>query len=305
MPWITRGLSEGIVTTRYPRRSDGYGPDFHGMLLVDPGRGIDRGTEQAIDECPTGALSIVDDRVEVDRGRCILCGRCAALQPEVFRFDPSFDHSTIGRSALHVRGGPEDEETLAWIRSGLARRTRALRRSVHIRHVDAGSDGSEEWEIAALTNPVYDVGRLGIFFTASPRHADILLVTGVGTAGMTTPLRTTYEAMPHPKVVIAAGADAASGGMVGPGYASRGGIGDIVPVDVYVPGSPPSPFGLLHGILLAIGLVGATRGQTTTGDHPGGRAGPRPPQGLPPQGLPPQEPASRPEPGNRMDAGET
>ncbi|MHB1547257.1 MAG: NADH-quinone oxidoreductase subunit B family protein [Acidimicrobiales bacterium] len=298
MPWITRGLSEGIVTTRYPRRPDGYGPDFHGTLLVDPGRGVDRATERAIGECPTGALSVVDGQVEVDRGRCVLCGRCATLQPEVFRFDPSFDHSTIGRSALHVRGGAEDEETLAWIRSGLARRTKALRRSVHIRHVDAGSDGSEEWEIAALTNPVYDVGRLGIFFTASPHHADILLATGVGTVGMATPLRTTYEAMPHPKVVIAAGVDAASGGMVGPGYASRGGIGDVVPVDVYVPGSPPSPFGLLHGILLAVGLVGTAGNRGTTG-RPGGRADrPRP------QGTHPQGPASAVEPGDRTEAGE-
>ena len=98
----------------------------------------------------------------------------------------------------------------------------------------------EEWEIAALTNPIYDVQRLGIYFTASPRHADLLLVTGAGAAGMLAPLRH-VRVMPYPKVVIAAGSDAASGGLSGTGYATSGGVGDVVPVDVFVPGSPPRP----------------------------------------------------------------
>ena len=113
--------------------------------------------------------------------------------------------------------------------------------------------------MAALTNPVYDVQRLGIYFTASPRHADVLLVTGVGAAGMLGPLRHTFEVMPDPKVVIAAGTDAISGGLIGTGYASLGGVSDAVPVDVFVPGSPPTPFGLLHGILIAVGLLSPSR----------------------------------------------
>ena len=145
------------------------------------------------------------------------------------------------------------------MRAELAARVRALRRSVHIRHVDTGSDGSEEWEIHALLNPVYDIGRLGIFFTASPRHADILLVTGAGGHGMAGPLRRTLEAMPAPTVVIAAGTDAISGGLTAPTYAVAGGVGGLVPVDVWVPGSPPSPFSLLHAILLALGRVGPHR----------------------------------------------
>jgi len=144
---------------------------------------------------------------------------------------------------------------VALARAELARRTGRLRRSVHVRHVDAGSDGSEEWEIAALLGPVYDVHRLGVFFTASPRHADLLMVTGAGTEGMAGPVRTTYEAMPEPRLVLAVGTDAVSGGLVSPSYATRGGIGDVVPVDVWVPGSPPSPFSILHGILLAVGLL--------------------------------------------------
>ena len=103
-----------------------------------------------------------------------------------------------------------------------------------------------------LLNPVYDIHRLGMFFTASPRHADILLVTGSGARGMAGPLRETYEAMPHPKVVIAVGSDAVGGGIVSPSYATSGGIGGIVPVDVWLPGSPPSPFAILSALLLAL-----------------------------------------------------
>jgi Ni,Fe-hydrogenase III small subunit len=103
-----------------------------------------------------------------------------------------------------------------------------------------------------LWNPVYDVQRLGIFLTASPRHADVLVVTGCAAHGMEDALRTTYEAMPHPKVVMAVGTDAISGGMLEPTYANRGGVLSSLPVDVCVPGSPPTPFGILHGLLLVL-----------------------------------------------------
>ena len=175
--------------------------------------------------------------------------------PNSFAFSASVEAAALDRFALVVPHVADNDESLARLRAELHRRVRSLRRSVHIRHVDAGSDGSEEWEIAALVNPIYDVQRLGIFFTASPRHADILLVTGTGTAGMSGPLQRTFEAMPAPKVVIAAGTDAISGGLVHPTYASGPGVGSILPVDVWIPGSPPSPFTLLHGVLVGIGLL--------------------------------------------------
>jgi Ni,Fe-hydrogenase III small subunit len=125
--------------------------------------------------------------------------------------------------------------------------------------VDAGSDGSEEWEIQALLGPVYDIHRLGVFFTASPRHADVLLVTGAGADGMIGPLRTTYEAMPDPKVVIATGTDAVSGGLLGESEFTHGGAGAAVPVDVWLPGSPPSPFGILNAVAIAVGRLPAGR----------------------------------------------
>jgi len=260
MPWIPQGLREGIVTTRYPRRPDDYGPTFHGALGVEATSHVESGDIAAI--CPTGAISASKGVVTLDRGRCILCGLCVEARPDLFAFSPGFENSTHTRSQLVVPGDLDarDDQALATARRELRRRVKALRRSVHVRHIDAGSDGSEEWEVAALTNPIYDVQRLGIYFTASPKHADLLLVTGVGSAGMRQPLAHTYEVMPEPKVVIAAGTDAIGGGLVGSGYASAGGIGELVPVDVFVPGSPPSPFGLLHGILLALGLLGSGQG---------------------------------------------
>ncbi|MGH8988553.1 MAG: ferredoxin [Acidimicrobiales bacterium] len=277
MPWVLRGLRNGIVTTRYPRRPDGYGPNFRGAVTVlarsedvgERGGIAGDGTRKDANEdelaalCPTGAIAMVtgaagDSVVQVDRGRCILCGRCVDVRPDLFGFSPVVETAAVGRSALVVPSTGEDDAALERLRDELRRRTRALRRSIHVRHVDAGSDGSEEWEVAALLNPVYDVHRLGIFFTASPRHADLLLVTGAGTAGMAGPLRRTFEAMPDPKVVVATGVDAVSGGLVHPTYATSSGVGGLVPVDVWVPGSPPSPFGILHGILLGIGLLPAT-----------------------------------------------
>jgi Ni,Fe-hydrogenase III small subunit/ferredoxin len=257
MPWIPRGLSEGIVTTRYPRRPDGYGPGFRGTVVVDTVAGPRPRLDAARAACPTEAISVLAGRATLNRGRCILCGRCTELAPEVFRFDPTFESSSFVRSQLVVPDLGDDHAGLEVTRAELARRVKALRRSIHIRHVDAGSDGADEWEVAALTNPIYDVQRLGIYFTASPRHADLLLVTGVGSAGMLAPLRHTFEVMPHPKVVIAVGVDAISGGLMGEGYAARGGVHDAVPVDVFVPGSPPTPFAILHGILLAVGLLTA------------------------------------------------
>lgn len=129
-----------------------------------------------------------------------------------------------------------------------------FRRSLHIRHVDTGSDGAVEQEIAALLNPYYDMQRLGLFFTASPRHADLLLVTGPVTRPMEGPLRRAYEAMPEPRVVVAAGTDACSGS-IWTGPEVLGGVDRVLPVDVYIPGDPPTPIALLHGLLLASGRM--------------------------------------------------
>ena len=248
--WVLRGLRDGVVTTRWPKRPDEYADAWRGPVTV-----IGDGDATDVDGlCPTGAIGVAD-RVRVDQGKCILCGRCVAARPDLFAWTAGATGpgaAALTREALVVPQVAETDETVAVVRAALAARTTALRRSVHVRHVDAGSDGSEEWEIQALLGPVYDVHRLGIFFTASPRHADVLLVTGAGSDGMAAPLRATYDGMPDPRVVIAVGTDAASGGLLGERLT---GVAGHVPVDVFVPGSPPSPFGILNALLIATGKL--------------------------------------------------
>jgi Ni,Fe-hydrogenase III small subunit len=144
----------------------------------------------------------------------------------------------------------------AALRTGAARLNeeilQLLGRALAIRHVDAGSCNGCELEIHALNNPYYNLEGLGIRFVASPRHADMLLVTGPVSRNMAEALRRTYEAMPHPKVVVAAGDCGCTGGIFGESYASCGAVSNVMPVDVAVPGCPPEPAALMQGILTAV-----------------------------------------------------
>ena len=251
--WVLRGLRDGVVTTRWPAKPDAYADAWRG-----PARPVDAPDPADLadltDLCPTGAISV--DPVRVDMGRCILCGRCVAERPGAFAWsEGATGPAALTREQLIIPELPETDAAVAAVRARLAERTAALRRSVHVRHVDAGSDGSEEWEIQALLGPVYDIHRLGVFITASPRHADVLLVTGAGSVGMSGPLRTTYDGMPDPKVVIATGTDAVSGGLLAGSDQTTGGVGATVPVDIWLAGSPPSPFGILNALLIAGGYL--------------------------------------------------
>lgn len=123
-------------------------------------------------------------------------------------------------------------------------------RALRIRHVDAGSCNGCELEIQALTNPYYNLEGAGIAFVASPRHADVLLVTGPVSVNMEEALKRAYDVMPEPKWVLAVGDCGACGGIFGASYASRGRVSEVIPVDATVPGCPPTPLALLHGLLL-------------------------------------------------------
>lgn len=129
-------------------------------------------------------------------------------------------------------------------------------RSLAIREVDTGSDNSPEIELANLTTPHYDIERFGISFVASPRHADVLAVTGPVTHAMATALKKTYEATPNPKYVIAVGDDACDGGIYKGSYAVVGGVDKILPVDVMIPGNPPEPRAILIGLLALMKKAG-------------------------------------------------
>jgi Ni,Fe-hydrogenase III small subunit len=129
---------------------------------------------------------------------------------------------------------------------------RLLRRSLHVRHLDAGSCNGCDWEIQALLGPVYDIQRLGIDIVASPRHADLLLVTGSVTRHQEQAARRTYEAMPEPRLVVAVGACACGGGVLQGSYCTAGGVSNVLPVDVFIPGCPPRPQALIQGLLVAL-----------------------------------------------------
>jgi Ni,Fe-hydrogenase III small subunit len=151
----------------------------------------------------------------------------------------------------------DDPELLALAATVKAAAKRTLGRSLAIRHVDAGSCNACELEIHALSNAFYDLERFGFRFVASPRHADVLLVTGPVTLNMREALERTYAATPAPKWVVASGACAADGGVFAGSYAIAGGASSVVPVDLVIPGCPPSPAALLKG-LLALMMGGAS-----------------------------------------------
>lgn len=250
LEWLLRGLHQGRITTRYPRAHEDPPTGYRGRIDVVDARG---GTGALAQLCVTGAIT-VDDRgaVSLDRGRCILCGECVLAAPERFRFVDAYETAARSRGALIVPEGVPDETPT---RLALGQVASALRRSIHVRHIDCGSDGAEEWEIQALWNPYYDIQRLGFFLTSAPRHADVLLVTGGVTAAMRDPLERTWAVMPSPKAVVAVGTDACSGGLAADTGLTAGGVDQVVPVDVYVPGSPPAPIAIMHGLLLAVGLL--------------------------------------------------
>ncbi len=151
---------------------------------------------------------------------------------------------------LPAGGEPTLEQVGEQLQEGIARRFQG---SLAIRQVDAGSCNGCELEIHALNNSLYDIERFGVHFVASPRHADLLLVTGPVSVHMETALMRTWQATPAPKIVIAAGDCGACGGEFGCSYASRGGVANVIPVDAVIPGCPPTPLALMLGILQAIG----------------------------------------------------
>jgi Ni,Fe-hydrogenase III small subunit/NAD-dependent dihydropyrimidine dehydrogenase PreA subunit len=201
--------------------------------------------------CPVGAI-VVDTRFALDRARCISCSRCIEVCPtgalaQGLSFavpERTRNELVEPRTAVATRG-----EELA------ARAHRVLGRSLHVRHLDAGSCNGCDWEINAMTNAVHDVQRFGIDFVASPRHADVLLVTGTVTRNLEVAARRTYDAMSAPRLVVAVGACAASGSPYPTGYASGEGAASILPVDVFIPGCPPRPEAIIEGLLLAVGRI--------------------------------------------------
>ncbi len=165
---------------------------------------------------------------------------------------------TLLSKPLQIEAPAPDEAHLAELATRLDARARArLGRSLSIREIDAGSCNGCELEIHALANPFYDLERFGLRFVASPRHADVLLVTGPVTRNMREALERTYAATPDPKWVVAVGDCAVDGGLFAGSYAVVGGVGGVVPVDLHIKGCPPSPIQLLAGLLALLDAIGS------------------------------------------------
>lgn len=159
----------------------------------------------------------------------------------------------IARVGIKTEAPPVPDDTLRVMRGRLNdEMLRLLGRALAIRHVDAGSCNGCELEIHAINNPYYNIEGLGIRLVASPRHADMLLVTGPVARNMEAALRRTFDAVPAPKLVVAIGDCGCDGGIFGDGYASCGRIANVIPVDVAVPGCPPTPLAIMQGILTAV-----------------------------------------------------
>ena len=259
---LQQTLHAGIATVPYPDKPALISEHFRGRPAFDFERWHD--ARPAAEVCPTGAIRVYDGaesrQVTVDYGLCIYCGLCAEASPEAVRVTRDFEAAVPSRADLITTAeysltpvGTHDSLTSLTKGHQLAETIHnVFGRSLAIRQVDAGSCNGCELEIVALNNPVHDLERFGIHFVASPRHADMLLVTGPVTRNMELALRKTYAATPDPKLVVAVGACGISGGIFGKNYASLGGVDEVIPVDVYIPGCPPRPEALLHGILLAV-----------------------------------------------------
>ncbi|MFA6108040.1 MAG: NADH-quinone oxidoreductase subunit NuoB [Candidatus Latescibacterota bacterium] len=250
---IRTRLAQGHRTMRYP---DGPPPElpprFRGRPLLEAGR-CPAGCRDCTGACPTGGLTADPEsgRLALDTGRCLFCSECSsACTAGAIRLGTDHRLAARRREDLVVTpaGGAPPEVLDDRIR-------RRFGRSLKLRQVSAGGCNACEADTNVLNTLAWDLGRFGIQFVAGPRHADGLLVTGPVSRQMADALRRTWEAVPEPKIVIAVGACAISGGLYADHPETCGGVDTQIPVDLYVPGCPPHPLTLLDGLLRLLGRL--------------------------------------------------
>lgn len=248
---IRERLRQKHRTIAYPASPVELPPRFLGLPILDASQCGGECTA-CVESCPTDAIVKSQRGLSLDLGRCLFCSECVRACPEAsISFSNDYRLAVRKREDLIVRSGQPYE-----LAAPLDRKMkRIFGRSLKLRQVCAGGDGSCEADLNVLSTVVFDIGRFGIQFVASPRHADGLVVTGPVTENMKYALLQTYEAIPAPKLVIAVGADAISGGVYRDNPEVNNGIEGLLPVDLYLPGWPPHPMTILDGLLRLLGRL--------------------------------------------------
>jgi Ni,Fe-hydrogenase III small subunit/ferredoxin len=245
-------LKQGHQTISYPKTPPEMPDRFLGQPLVDGSRCV-AGCEVCTGACPTGAIMRHNGQTPgLDLGRCLFCADCLEACPQgAIHHGQDYRLAAREREQLVVAG----DELLAPAQALDEQCRRLLGRALRLRQVSAGGCNACEADTNVLGTITYDLGRFGIQFVASPRHADGLLITGPVTETMRLALRKTYEAVPAPKIVIAVGACAISGGPFAGHPEVCGGAAAVVPVDLNIPGCPPHPITILDGLLRLLGRL--------------------------------------------------
>ncbi len=266
---IIDALAAGRVTEEVPGPRAGWAAAAVGRF--DLASSAPEALRAAIELCPAEAIAVERSGGKavavIDDGRCVQCGLCA--EGDAAAFKNVHEEPAMGRSAASLRRrfplegfegaslGPDfaldAHDRVSREGARLAEVVlKRFRRSLHVRHLDAGGCNGCDWELNQLQAPQYDVQRFGVDFVASPRHADVLLVTGVMTRNLELALVRTLDAMPRPRLVVAMGACAISGGVFGTSYASRGGADRVVAVDGYLGGCPPRPWAMIRALRMVL-----------------------------------------------------
>jgi len=247
---IKARMNQGYRTAAYPHAAPNLPelfmglPELHRELCAP-------GCHKCLDACPTDAISISEQGICIDLGRCIFCGACRDICPQgAISFTADHRLAVSAREDLRLDG--EDKSLQVKLNKEIKR---VFGHSLKLRQVSAGGCNACEADTNVLNTLVYDLGRFGIQFVASPRHADGLLITGPVTANMYEALLKTYQAVPEPKIVILVGACAISGGIFAGHPETHQGASDILPIDLFIPGCPSHPYTILDGLLQLLGKL--------------------------------------------------
>ena len=246
---IKTRLNQGHRTISYPKEVPAFPLRYRGRPTIDPDKCVD-GCDACAKACPTEAIDTTGG-ISLDLGKCLFCTACTEACPEgAIVYTQEHRLAVSKREHLILAGGEYE----------LAQRMgedlfRVLGRALRLREVCAGSCNGCDLDTNVLNTVGWDLSRFGIQFVASPRHADGVLVTGPVTKNMQHALLETYEAIPKPKIVIAVGACAISGGPCRGNENTNDGVGELLPVDLYIPGCPPHPLTILDGFLRLIGRL--------------------------------------------------